>query len=415
MAQPEWQITNATLVDAEHGVRPTMGLHIRDGRIARLFGPGEEDEGLLTLNLHGLAVFPGWINSHDSLLASYTPFQGSAPHLNWLAYDNELKASERFKERMLLSARQLYLLGAYRNLAAGVVFVVDHIPAFVREPLLDELPVGALADYALSHSICSYSLGWGEGPRREYARAETEDLVYITHIAEGLDPESRASLQRLEEAGGLGERSVLVHGIGLSESDLDLIAEAGASLVWCPAQNQALYGRSLPVEAALDRGIDVCLGSDAVMFGSANLLADFAAARKLFREQSGRELAPETLLAMVTSNPARAFRLGAGGVLEVDAPADLTILRGKHPADPLRSLAEASADEIYLATRGGRPLYGDAGLESVFTSTGALFDRVRFGGADKIVVKGLRETLDDVEAALGRPLDSGADWLPERA
>lgn len=257
----DWQITNATVI-LPGDLRKTAGVVLADGRVRRRLGPAEADPDLLNLNLHGLFLFPGLINGHDSLLASYHPLDVKTPYTNWLAYDNELKSSAIFRERMLVDIRELYWLGAYRNLMSGATTVVDHIPHFVRRPFQNEMPVYLLEDFGISHSICSYSLEWGEGVRAEYERAAELDLPYIIHIAEGFDPESKKSLRRLEESGGLGEHTVLVHGLSLSGADLDRIAAAGASLVWCPTSTRRLYDARPPIREALERGINLVLGTD---------------------------------------------------------------------------------------------------------------------------------------------------------
>lgn len=402
MASQRWQITNGTLVEYD-GIRRASGFVFGDGRLEKLLPPGEEESGLLSINLHGLFVFPGWINGHDSLLASYRAFKGErAPYLNWLAWDTELKSSALFKERMFLSVEDLYALGAYRNLISGVTTVVDHIPAFVRKPFIGKLPVDLLADYGISHSICSYDLGWGEGPRREYERAAKQNLAYITHIAEGFDPESRQSLSRLDDAGALGDRSVLVHGLSLSEDDLQRIASAGATLVWCPGANLHIYGKTAPIERALQLGVNVVLGSDAAMYGSPNLLADIRAAFAYLQKHSSTEVDPAQILAMVTHNAARAFRLSDRGSLRAGARADLVILRGKNPGDPLGSLVSAEPEEIFLVVRSGVPVYGDESLERAFTEQGLVFDRIVVRGHRKLVARGLLSLLERVEKTLGQ-------------
>lgn len=402
MSSAEWLISNATLVGAGE-TQTTAGLHFASGRIAARLAADSDTPELLNLNLHGLAVYPGLVNAHDSLLATYEPFAGDGqPYLNWLAYDNQLKASPLFKERMLVPVGDLYRLGAFRNLLSGVTTVADHIPHFVREPFQDDptLPVRLLADFGISHSICSYSLDWGDGPRAEYERAAAAGLPYITHIAEGTDPESKNSLRRLDRDGALGEHTVLVHGVGLSESDLDLIAGRGASLVWCPVMNEALYGATLPIGAALEREIPVSLGSDAAMLGSPNLLADLRRAGQLLSEAG---YASEQALAMATTNPAAALRLPEGsGTLDAGAPGDCVVLRGKYPTDPHRSLLEAELAEVFLVVRDGVPVYGDEQLEPIFTELGLIFDRVSIGGSRKIVVGQMKKLLESIRATVGR-------------
>ncbi|MCR9142524.1 MAG: amidohydrolase family protein [bacterium] len=411
MNPQDWQITNATLATGD-SVENMAGLHIVDGKIQTVLGGGEEIPELLNLNLHGLSVFPGFVNGHDSLLASYEAFRGDgAPYLNWLAYDNQLKASQLFKERMLVGVEDLYRLGAVRNLIAGVTTVVDHIPHFVRQPFQDSsLPVRLLPDYGISHSICSYSLDWGDGPRAEYEKAAAAGIPYITHIAEGFDPESKNSLRRLDKEGALGEHTVLVHGLSLSPADLDLIAERGASLVWCPVSNQSLYEATLPLAEALKREINVCLGSDAAMFGSPNLLADLKMAGEAIAE-AGFGL--DTALSMVTTNAARAMRLSDTGTLAAGATADFVVLKGKYPRDPHRSLVEAELSEIYLVVRDGQPLYGEELFEKIFSEMGLLFDRISVKGSRKIVTAGTKKLLESIRAAVGRSDDFY--FLPQTA
>ncbi|MCB1307852.1 MAG: amidohydrolase family protein [Leptospiraceae bacterium] len=408
----EWQISNATLVEAG-AVRKTAGLHISDGTIIDELEAGEELADLLNVNLHGMPVFPGWINGHDSLLASFHVFKGQQhPYRNWLAWDNELKSSDLFKRRMLLDTRDLYLLGAYRNLLSGVTLAVDHIPHFVRDPFVSELPISILPDFGISHSICSYSLDWGEGPRREYERAAGNDLPYITHIAEGFDSESIHSLRQLDAQGGLGEYTVLVHGLALSEHDLDRIAEAQASVVWCPASNQYIYGRTTPIAAMLQRGINVCLGSDAAMYGSESLLTDIRAACAFLNEQNVTESVTDTVLAMITENARRAFRLSENRhSLRAGSIADLTVVRPpESPVDTDTILNQIGWKDIYLVVRNGIPVFGDVELEKLFTTMGVSVERIFVEGTERIVATGLRGLLERVNDALGE--NAGFSFLP---
>ena len=114
---------------------------------------------------------------------------------------------------------------------SGVTTVSDHIPHFVAEPYYDLLPVKAIREYTLAHSVNSFALTWGDEIEREYKKAEELDIPFITHIAEGFDSETVQDVKTLERKGGLGDHSVLIHGIAFSESDMDLIKKKGASVV----------------------------------------------------------------------------------------------------------------------------------------------------------------------------------------
>ena len=396
----EWQITNGRLVGAGGAARPG-GIVLRGGRIAKILGPATSEPELLNLNLHGLPVLPGLINAYDALPATFYPFSGvGRPYRSWVAWDNELKSSALFKERMLLELEDLYRLGGYRNLASGVTTVLDHVPHFLRQAAPDDMAVTLLAEFGISHSVGGYSLGWGDGPAVEYARAAQSNRPYVTRIAEGFDAESRGALAALDLAGALGERTVLAHGVALSSADFARIADVGASIVWCPESDLHLYGMTLSVHEALAAGVTVCLGSDSAMSGSVNLATTLRAASGI-AGPNGERLGASDLYRMVTENSARALCLPEAGVVRQGAVADLVVLRAGESADPLAALIAVTPADLYLVVRGGIPEFGDAELEPVFTQAGVLFDRITINGRSKIIRLGVKKLLETISAALG--------------
>ena len=79
-------------------------------------------------------MLPGLIDCHDHLLGTYLPRVGDRkPYLNWLVWDNDLKASPIYAEMQQIESADLYLLGEYRHLISGVTSVQDHIPHFVQD------------------------------------------------------------------------------------------------------------------------------------------------------------------------------------------------------------------------------------------------------------------------------------------
>ncbi|HMU82666.1 MAG TPA: amidohydrolase family protein [Leptospiraceae bacterium] len=390
-----WQLTNGTLLLPD-GPRKLSGLLVSGGRIEEVLAPGDDQPDILTLNLHGALVIPGLINSHDTLMATYLPTKGENwPHLNWLSFDIETKRSALFRERMLLDVETLYRMGSLKNLESGVTAVVDHVPDFVRNPFLSSMSVEILPDFGIAHSVCSYSLGWGQGLEAEHKRAVENDLPFILHIAEGFDPESELSLRVLDRAGCLSEHTVLVHGLSLSNDDLDRIAEAGAHFVWCPSANLFAYNRTVKISEFLTRGIPVCLGTDAAVTGSTHMLSEIQTALKVYKDQTGEDLPDSDLFAMLTTNPARAFRWAGRGSLKPDSLADFVVLS-------CPSLREAKPEDIYLVVRGGQPVYGSEDLEPLFISAAVHVERVDIGGTRKIVQKGVKDLRETVRQATGR-------------
>jgi len=128
----KWEIINAQLVLPDE-VIPNAGLVINKNKIEAIVKKAPIKNDCLQVDLDGMLVFPGLIDAHDHLLGTYLPKVGdNRPYLNWLPWDNDLKASPVYAARQRLDAKQLYYLGAYRPLIHGVTAVQDHIPHFVQ-------------------------------------------------------------------------------------------------------------------------------------------------------------------------------------------------------------------------------------------------------------------------------------------
>ncbi|PJZ53678.1 amidohydrolase family protein [Leptospira adleri] len=401
----EYELVNACIVTKDQWI-PNGTVVVKDGVISSVSAGGPPAGKRIRLNLNGLFVYPGLINAHDHLLSTYLPkVAPSKPYLNWLPWDNDLKSSIVFSERQQLDPEQLYLLGSYKNLISGVTSVQDHIPHFVQDPFVENAPVRILNRYSLSHSICTYSLNWGEGPKEEYAKALKDDIPYITRIAEGFDSESRDSLKALSKMGCLSDHTVLVHGVVLSESDIALIAEKKAHLVWCPEANLFLYERTTDIRDLLKHKVNVSLGTDSSLCGSLNLLEEIRTARKFYQSEYGEDLSPKILFEMVTTNPAKAFRVEKEiGSIEVGKKADLVIV-SRNSDDPYSNLCESDLNSIRLVLRNGVPVYGDISLESFFEESGANVERIRIQNADKYLTGSPGKLLESLAVSLGYKKD----------
>ena len=90
-----------------------------------------------------------------------------------------------------------------------------------------------------------------------------------THCSEGdwehafvLERFGRTDTQSLDTLGLLRRGTILGHGILLSESDMDLIGQAGAGISHCPLSNYYFSNAVFPLRAALEKGLRVGLGTD---------------------------------------------------------------------------------------------------------------------------------------------------------
>jgi cytosine/adenosine deaminase-related metal-dependent hydrolase len=393
----EWGISGVTVLTPED-VAKGGGLEIKDNKIERI--TREKPRTALTLEIENGVLTPGLINAHDHLLGTYYPKVGNGPYENWLPWDNDLKSAPVYQERQQIENRDLYLLGGYRNLIAGTTTVSDHIPHFVNEQFLDILPMRALRNYALAHSITSFALAWGDGIEVEYQKAVKNDMPFITHIAEGFDPETVRDLKTLDGKGGLGEHSVLVHGIAFTEEDIRLIKKKGASVVWCGDSNVFMFNRTANVGKMLEEGVNLCIGTDSPMSGGLNLLYEMKFDRDYFRKTYGRPLSDEQLVRMVTVNPAKAFRLKKFGQIKPGFVADIAVFadRGKTPYE---SVVSAELRDVMLVVIDGKPAYGNAEYSWLFDSLKVKYQRVVIDGSEKVIRGDLVGLMKRISRAVG--------------
>ena len=139
--------------------------------------------------------------------------------------------------------------------------------------------------------------------------SETEQEVADCIKEHGLRP--AAYLDRL---GMLGERTVLAHGVWLDRSELELIAERGATVITNPVANLKLaVGGVFPYPAAREAGVAVGLGTDgAGSNDSLDLLSDLKTFALAQKHAAGDPAAIGAAEAWEIATGRRAPLLGAG-------------------------------------------------------------------------------------------------------
>ncbi len=331
-------------------------------------------------------LFPGLINAHDHLLGTYYPRVGKGPYLNWYPWDNDLKSHPLYEERSRLSNKELYLLGAYRNLLSGVVSVSDHMPHAVNQELIKNLPVFVLSKYSLEHECSSYDLRWGRGISVEHTEAKEKNIPFITHLEEGFDEEAGLGVDILMELGALDEYTVLIHGIALSDADVQILARQKAHLVWCPSSNYYMFQTTAPIKKLLDAGVNVALGTDSPMSGGLHLLDEMQFAASLYEKLYGQKLDPAVIVRMVTVAAAKALRLFDQGQIAEGYRAQFTVIRASHSHNVYESLVHADLGDVQLVIRDGIPLYGERRFLDFFSAFKKHYQQVTMAGQDRILI-----------------------------
>jgi cytosine/adenosine deaminase-related metal-dependent hydrolase len=314
-------------------------------------------------------VYPSLINSHDHLQGNYRPPVGPKKghfYLTWLPWDQDLKASETFRERSRLTREDLYALSGYKCLFSGVTTVNDHFPHKLNNHILPTLPIRAIREYGMAHECSSYDLKWGDGIEIEHERAVKNNWPFITHLSEGFDSECMRGVETLEKLNILDNHCLLIHCIGFSDKDIKKIAKAGASVSWCGFSNMFMYNVTAKIRKMLKAGVNIAIGTDSSATGSANLLAEIKYDRELYRKLYGEDLPAEKIFEMVTINGAKAFWMHEKtGSLDEGKLGDILVLKGKHD-DPFENLVNAGMHDIELLILAGKPVYGEMRFLDIF-------------------------------------------------
>jgi 5-methylthioadenosine/S-adenosylhomocysteine deaminase len=138
----------------------------------------------------------------------------------------------------------------------------------------------------------------------------------------------QAPLAYADGLGVLSSETSLAHGVHVSEEEMGLLAERGTSVVHCPASNMKLASGMAPVQAYLDAGVGVALGTDGAASNNDldlfDEMRDAAMVGKLAADRADAVAAPD-VVEMATRGGADALGLPGGRVAPGEA-ADLAVV-----------------------------------------------------------------------------------------
>jgi guanine deaminase len=166
-------------------------------------------------------------------------------------------------------------------------------------------------------------------------KQEFPDAYVHTHVAESLSevfwvkqlfPLAANYVDVYDQAGLLGPKSVLAHGVHLSESELRRLAETETRICHCPNSNLFLGSGLFPLKTVLRFGVKVGLGSDIGAGTTTSMFNAMADAYKVQQVQ-GVSLSPFHLWYLATLGGAVTLSLDDRiGSLKTGKEADFLVL-----------------------------------------------------------------------------------------
>lgn len=197
------------------------------------------------------------------------------------------------------------------------------------------------------------------------ALAEAYDTGLHTHssetvweVTESLKRWGRRPIEVMADRGILGPRTVVAHGVWLSDAEIAVLAETGTAIAHCPCSNMKLSSGPARVGALRAAGVTVGLGSDGEKEN--NNLDLFEEMKFASLLQKVSTLDPTTgdpweVLAMATADGARALGLEAvTGTLAPGMEADVVVvdLGGLHTTPVLRGTDSNVAAHLVFSASG---------------------------------------------------------------
>lgn len=141
----------------------------------------------------------------------------------------------------------------------------------------------------------------------------------------------RTLVEHLDGLGVLCEQATLAHGVWLTQSDIELVADTSTTIAHNPISNQKLGAGVAPLAALLNAGVNVALGSDGLCSNDSARMFDVMKAAALLHKVTTPDFTawPEAaeILWAATRAGARSVRMeGEIGAVSPGHRADLVLL-----------------------------------------------------------------------------------------
>ncbi|MEZ6187414.1 MAG: hypothetical protein R3F62_20685 [Planctomycetota bacterium] len=399
-AQAQWTETSVVALEGKFVTLEAPGsdgevvegvLVIRDGRIEALLPKGADaPAGALRVKTSGY-VYPGLINLHghvnyDFLSLYPLPEHAENSH-DWPQGDAYLREVNNPRVAVTHSKFFNYMDEAlkYAEVRAivGGMTAIQGAPnnSAIKDTLVRNVDQKTFGKDDVGQSALTMNVRMAEGLEQDVPKIK-ELTAWIMHLAEGIDDYARSqwsdpsfdpakpfdelptsrNLPGLVEADLVFPGLVGVHCTGLHKEDFEQwrqITGEGPKVVWSPASNLLLYGKTTPIGDVLaSDGLDRPRyglgprGPRTPLWGAQGRGAgSTASSRTLVHRPAARRAGHR----QPRQDP------GLGGArwpIRVGLAADLLVLDAIDP-DPTATRSAPREEHVQLVFVGGNPLYGD--------------------------------------------------------
>ena len=362
---PRWIVP----IEPDNAVWQNQALAIDQGRIVDILPAPEAKTAYLaneSFDLPDHVVMPGLINGHThSAMSLLRGLADDLPLMTWLndyiwPAEKTWLSAEFVKDGSELAIAEMLLGGTtcfndhyyFQNktievaLKAGIRACIGLITlqfsnawAQTETEFLDKA-TQVYQEYS-DHDLIHFALAphspyanSDETLKRVITLAETFDLSIHMHIHETQDEVDqhiakyhKRPLAHLHDLGLLSPRLIAVHMTQLTKDEIELVKTTHTNVVHCPEANMKLASGICPVQALLDAGINVGIGTDgAVSNNDLDMLGEMRSAALLAKvyTKNPKALDATTVLRMATLNNAKALGLDKEiGSIKIGKSADI--------------------------------------------------------------------------------------------
>ncbi|WP_130819947.1 amidohydrolase [Anaerococcus vaginimassiliensis] len=333
-------IKNTKLLSMEDENITTTNIYIKDDKIYKI-GYLDDFPADKIIDGEGYITMPGLINSHTHV--AMTLFRNYGPETDLMTWLNDYiwPLEDKLVANDVYNASKLAILEMIKS---GTSTFAD-MYFFCEETVNAALDVGMRAQ--ISRGLSIPDLGFekirenlelankyrgnnlidiGFGPHAIYTTdidylkkvsdyAQKYDLPIHIHLSETKTENDQcyekykmSPTKVFEKSGIFKNKTIAAHGIYLSDDDLDIIKENNVSIVHNPNSNLKLSSGFLDVSRLIDKGINVCLGTDSASSNNKlSMLREIENAILVSKLFSSRPLSCFEILKMATINGACAL------------------------------------------------------------------------------------------------------------